>query len=259
MKRVIQSLRYALVSLVIFCSCGPSSNNRVSIPMSELARDASRLPLPLTLSGRVSDTNNSINTVVISPDSSNKATLLPSVTPDAGKPRLNPNHGEPWHRCDIPVGTPLDSKPKATAAVPVSNNPNVTIGQSSNPLPPSAAPLVNPKHGAPGHRCDIAVGAPLNTGQQSAAQQTINTTAPVQVELDNPASATPASSVVSSENMPSNPVPATVSDLSAIPKLKLQLPGTNTGTGPGNGRVKLNPKHGEPGHRCGVAVGAPLN
>jgi hypothetical protein len=48
----------------------------------------------------------------------------------------NPPHGQPGHRCDIPVGDPL----------PVATNSNVKL---------------NPPHGQPGHRCDIAVGSPL--------------------------------------------------------------------------------------------------
>lgn len=51
---------------------------------------------------------------------------------------LNPAHGEPGHRCDIPVGKPLNSKPEKK----LSGN-------------------LNPAHGQPGHRCDLPVGAPL--------------------------------------------------------------------------------------------------
>jgi hypothetical protein len=75
---------------------------------------------------------------------------------------------------------------------------------------------LNPAHGAPGHRCDIAVGAPLNSPPG-------NTT-------------TPAGS--------SNPA-STMSQ-------------TQTPAQPANGKQRLNPAHGEPGHDCSVAVGQPL-
>ena len=65
---------------------------------------------------------------------------------------LNPKHGEPNHRCDIPVGAPLNSPPaqNTTQQSPLMNN-------GSTP----ATGKVNPPHGQPGHRCDIKVGDPL--------------------------------------------------------------------------------------------------
>ncbi|NEU09079.1 hypothetical protein GZH53_12205 [Flavihumibacter sp. R14] len=55
---------------------------------------------------------------------------------------LNPAHGLPGHRCDLPVGAPL------------------TVTQEQKTAAP-AQPKTNPQHGMPGHRCDLAVGAPL--------------------------------------------------------------------------------------------------
>lgn len=74
---------------------------------------------------------------------------------------LNPAHGQPGHRCDIPVGQPLNSKPQAnkpaaTTTTPVVNTP-VPVAPDGN-----LAKGLNPAHGLPGHRCDIAVGQPLN-------------------------------------------------------------------------------------------------
>jgi hypothetical protein len=34
-------------------------------------------------------------------------------TNTAVAPGMNPAHGQPGHRCDIPVGSPLNSKPAA--------------------------------------------------------------------------------------------------------------------------------------------------
>jgi len=119
--------------------------------------------------------------------------------------KLNPAHGEPNHRCDIPVGAPLNSKPTQV----------VQTTQKAQPLAvqnvvAKNGDKLNPAHGQPNHRCDIAVGAPLNSKPLQAAQPAV--------------------------------VPATEN--------KVSLDAQNG--------VKLNPKHGEPGHRCDLAVGAPL-
>jgi len=81
---------------------------------------------------------------------------------------LNPEHGQPGHRCDLAVGAPLTSAAGAASPVPVPNQPAPVIQptSSSTPVtipatPTAAAPGTNPEHGQPGHRCDLAVGAPL--------------------------------------------------------------------------------------------------
>lgn len=99
--------------------------------------------------------------------------------PSSTEVKLNPPHGEPGHRCEIPVGAPLNSAPSA------SGEPNLTItptpGQATQPnlniapqpnvasgVDPNLSPAemlakgLNPPHGAEGHKCEIAVGAPLN-------------------------------------------------------------------------------------------------
>ncbi len=76
----------------------------------------------------------------------------------AEKPTLNPQHGQPGHRCDLAVGAPLpvngETKQVATT--------NQTPAPSAKPNDANPV-LVNPEHGQPGHRCDLQVGAPLNT------------------------------------------------------------------------------------------------
>lgn len=88
---------------------------------------------------------------------------------------LNPAHGQPGHRCEIPVGAPLNSAPKAanvskptttttSTNAPVNvpqlgaSNPNGAQNANANPVTP---PGMNPPHGQPGHTCSVAVGAPL--------------------------------------------------------------------------------------------------
>lgn len=73
-------------------------------------------------------------------------------------------------------------------------------------------PALNPAHGQPRHRCDLAVGAPL-----------VNTDG----------SSVPA---VNPEN------------IQATPSMPAPVPAG----------LKVNPPHGQPGHRCDIQVGAPL-
>lgn len=100
------------------------------------------------------------------------AEVASSVTnvPVSGKPALNPAHGEPYHRCEIAVGAPIDSAPTQNAApqqaAPSILNPNPAPAVSTTPAAPDQAfgpkPAVNPEHGQPHHRCDLAVGAHLS-------------------------------------------------------------------------------------------------
>lgn len=104
--------------------------------------------------------------------------------------------------------------------------PNVTVQNNTKdlvvqPVAQTATPPVgqglNPAHGQPGHRCDIAVGAPLNSAPAAA------TTTPQ----------------VQTITMPSPPATNVAKPVK---------------TAPG-----MNPPHGQPGHRCDISVGAPLN
>jgi len=94
----------------------------------------------------------------------------------------------------------------------------VTINQQQ--AQQTTAPGMNPPHGQPNHRCDIAVGAPLNS--KPAPPATTQTTAAT-----------------------TQPAPVTINPQQAQ---------QTTTTAPG-----MNPPHGQPNHRCDIAVGAPLN
>lgn len=115
--------------------------------------------------------------------------------------------------------TPSAPEMQAQAEAPQQQ---VQMQQPAQQQPTTTAPGMNPPHGQPNHRCDIAVGAPLNSppGQKPAA-----TPQP---------QAQPVQPQVQPQMQPQNAAPATV-------------------TAPG-----MNPPHGQPGHRCDVAVGAPL-
>lgn len=131
---------------------------------------------------------------------------------EVGNPNMqrNPEHGQPGHRCDIPVGSLLNGEPAPAqantgnnAAASPSASPSVNaaasipVNSNANAAGAKTAPGMNPAHGQPGHRCDIPVGSPLNA-----------------------------------------------------PSAKATTPQTPPG---------MNPAHGQPGHRCDIAVGAPLN
>lgn len=142
-------------------------------------------------------------------------------------PGMNPPHGQPGHRCEIPVGQPLNgtaapvqSPNPAAQNIQVNGNNSVKIDPNSikqnNSAPVKTAPGMNPPHGEPGHRCDIAVGQPLNS--KPGAPPVSQTTA-------------------------ANPQPVQVSQPAVA----------NTGPKP-----ELNPAHGEPWHDCAKQVGAPL-
>jgi hypothetical protein len=86
---------------------------------------------------------------------------------------------------------------------------------------------VNPPHGQPGHNCAIPVGAPLNTAPAPSLNATPATT---------PGSG-PTTSPAGPIAAPGAPTP--------VPAQVQVAPGTN-------------PPHGQPGHDCSIAVGAPL-
>jgi len=110
---------------------------------------------------------------------------------------------------DVPVSN--TATPPPTQLQPMPSNGSVNTPNSANIA-------LNPAHGQPGHRCDISVGAPLNS-------------APV---------ATP-----SNQTMPQKAIPAAAPTLNTTPANGVSASG-------------LNPAHGQPGHRCDIAVGAPL-
>ena len=71
--------------------------------------------------------------------------------------KVNPAHGLPGHRCDLPVGAPLDgSQPTAQPSTPAQ-----PVSTSVSPIRVDQKPDKNPPHGEPYHDCTIPVGADL--------------------------------------------------------------------------------------------------
>lgn len=69
--------------------------------------------------------------------------------------QVNPAHGLPGHRCDLPVGAPLNSTAKMQEASTPAQSATVS------PIRVDQSPKVNPPHGEPGHDCTVPVGAEL--------------------------------------------------------------------------------------------------
>lgn len=108
-------------------------------------------------------------------------------------------------------------------------NPNQQNVQAPNPVQTQAAPTaagMNPPHGQPNHRCDIAVGAPLSSPKGAMP----NATTP--------------------PPPPPMPQPTPQGKASITP---VDMASGTTATKPG-----MNPPHGQAGHLCEIAVGAPL-
>lgn len=143
----------------------PAVNNAVPVTSQPLTTQPVSIgsnTVPVTKSGTVAPVT--INT-------------QPVAQPVAQQPAaagMNPAHGQPGHRCDIPVGSPLNSKPQT---------PNPTTATvSTAPATPqpvaqqATAPGMNPAHGQPGHRCDIPVGSPLNSKPAQTTVTPVTTT-----------------------------------------------------------------------------------
>lgn len=117
---------------------------------------------------------------------------------------LNPPHGQPGHKCEIPVGAPLDGS-GGTTANPVTPQPQA---QGGSELPSNSFFAQKPATNQPAQ----TITPPVQQAQQSQPQsQTIT------------------------------PKPSATAQTTA--------PGFSG---------KPNPAHGQPGHRCDVAVGATL-
>ena len=103
------------------------------------------------------------NSAPVAPQSNTVSVNQPQPT----APGMNPPHGQPNHRCDIPVSAPLNSKKAEPTTVKTTDNQTTTTDPIATPQNNAGSTTIaagmNPAHGQPGHRCDIPVGAPLPT------------------------------------------------------------------------------------------------
>lgn len=189
----------ALMAVAVLASCAGEDNNdyidKSIIPPGSENKTVQQAVPATNQSANVSPANTVImpgaNSVNMTPQQANAVninpqnkTMIPArqmVTQTAAQivtaPGMNPPHGQPGHRCDIAVGSPLNSKPATTATKVSTQQPQVTMKEIPNTQ--KTAPGMNPPHGEPGHRCDIAVGAPLNSKPATPATTTqVQTTIP---------------------------------------------------------------------------------
>lgn len=218
----MKQIAIAAFSIFLFTACGGNQS------------DADYTPTPSVIVGDTPSQKQKEGVAqLLPPTSANPEAAVPvgaqpqataTIPANATAAGLNPPHGQPGHRCDIPDGAPLNSAPATAAAQPVAQATAqpLTVQKMAPTVVPATAPTakgMNPPHGQPGHRCDIAVGAPLNSKPtvQPANAKAVTATPTIQPNL-------------------------------------AQQPAVVTPVAPG-----MNPQHGQPGHRCDIAVGAPLN
>lgn len=180
------------------------------------------------------------------------------------------------------AGGSVQNKAIAPASAPTISAPSTPVNPNNAVLPVSnpTAPIIgggklNPAHGQPGHRCDIAVGAPLPAANATPAANTPTLNAPV---LNNPTTAAPTVA----QPQPVQPVAKGLNPPHGQPGHRCDIPvgeslskapakNTSTASSPVITPTKplveapdtmfakgLNPAHGKPGHRCDIAVGQPL-
>ncbi len=157
MKKTVVAI--AIVSVAFFAACNQGADSDQDTQDNQPATEAS-----------VQEDQSAQG---ISLSTTSGETIDPSAAPASGTAmtggegvKLNPPHGEPGHRCEIPVGAPLDSDP-------VNSNGMVQQQLIQDHAQPAAQPQpvqmpaggqtarLNPPHGQPGHDCAVAVGAPL--------------------------------------------------------------------------------------------------
>lgn len=184
---------------------------------------------------------------------SSGSTSVTSQNPISSSPFVayNPPHGKPGHRHDLPDGAPL---PGVTPGqnLPANKNLPLSNNQVAQPAAATDGVALNPAHGQPGHRCEIAVGAPLNSAAApTSAASTATAPTPAPVSGKNPEHGKPGHRCDIAVGAPLNSAPSTTA---ASPATVSTNAASTPKTAPG-----MNPAHGQPGHRCDIAVGAPLN
>ncbi len=148
-----------------------------------------------------------------------------------------------------------------------------TVPQGSQPMPTPVpgttsaktgdqGPL-NPAHGEPGHRCEIAVGAPLSSAPTGASPTTTPAGASPTIT---PSGASPTITPSGPTQLPNaqqgsvtQPVQFQTGPAGSAPTTITTAPSATPGGAPTTVTAPgMNPPHGQPGHDCAVAVGAPL-
>jgi hypothetical protein len=198
----------ALISIACFASCSGNDNNSYV--------DKSIMPTPeeKAASEKAAAQKAALNATI----PGNNA--MPANMQQNMQQVQQPVAGQPGSTIKMPDGKMVTIPGGGPISItPAAGQPNATPQNNvvMTPVPTVTQPGMNPPHGQPNHRCDIAVGAPLNS-------------------------------------KPAAPATTTGTTVNAQPQVTMKEIANTTKTAPG-----MNPPHGEPGHRCDIAVGAPLN
>ncbi len=80
----------------------------------------------------LTDKNAEIAAILGEPSPTATPAAAPTITPtaQATAPGMNPPHGQPGHRCDIPVGSPLNSKPPQATITPGTTTPKADTAKN---------------------------------------------------------------------------------------------------------------------------------
>lgn len=162
----------AILSIFLFsCNTGNTDKKQVQITNPQVTGGQLFIPPPINpAAGKnqpavipaPSATNTTVTPVTTATSAApaqtkvNPPVVLNNTTAKTAK-GMNPPHGMPKHRCDIPVGAPLSSP------VVKQQQPASTVTTQTTPI--VTAPGMNPPHGQPGHDCSVEVGKPLKKAQ----------------------------------------------------------------------------------------------
>jgi hypothetical protein len=214
---------FALMAVTVFISCSDTKQEQESIQTyNNVVIDtvAAKKGVPDSLILKsILQPPASVRSLPGLPADAPQITTSSSPLPGINNARLNPAHGQPGHRCDIAVGAPLDSKP----------------------LPTNTAPAQAP----------VAI---TQAGPATTVQPVVQKVAPGM----NPPHGQPNHRCDIAVGAPLNSKPLSANTSPAVTKTQapsaaiIQQPTQKVAPG-------MNPAHGQPGHRCDIAVGAPLN
>lgn len=173
----ITSLLFITTLLAVSCQKEEKASDKISAKASDSLSVLKAAEAKMTNTPAVTQSQQ-----VMTATNPTAATNVPET-----KPGMNPPHGQPGHRCDIPVGAPLKGNApaaKQATITPNQTNKTFTVSPGGNATvnkiessdiqttPPAPKPVAqttlpgmegkpNPAHGETGHRCDIPVGVNL--------------------------------------------------------------------------------------------------
>lgn len=169
MKKIIVSI-FALSALVI-TSCASETKAETSTTTETSPTSTLEAVAGTSTEGVTTNANGALT---VDAPQGQQVVTKPGENPHANLKGNNPEHGQPGHRCDINVGEPLNTPPRAmptqqapavqqVAPAPAAAPANMNQGGAMPQMPaqttaPGFKGKPNPAHGQPGHRCDVKEG-----------------------------------------------------------------------------------------------------